>query len=389
MDPPQLLRASAAYRERFGEAPDFVVRSPGRVNLIGEHTDYNDGFVMPLAIEQSLFIAAGPASGRRVLVHSLDREGPPADFSLDQIKNREPGWTAYLIGVAWALADAGIKLEGWRGVVSSEIPIGAGLSSSAAFELGAARAFSEVSGFDWGPVRMAKLGRRVENEWVGVNSGIMDQLIIALALPGAALKIDCRSLEAVPVRIPGDLRVVIIDSATRRGASGLADSAYNERREECEAAARILGVASLREAGLGELEAISGAMPDRVFRRARHVITENARVETAAAAMKSGDLDALGNLLRASHDSMRKDFEITRPEIDTLVDIANAHSECIGARMTGGGFGGCVVALVAARGVPAFIREVRSTYLEAVGLEGAFYETTAAGGVRIIPPPES
>ena len=383
MDAKRAVRSE--FKQLFNQAPSILVRSPGRVNLIGEHTDYNDGLVMPLAIEQSLFLAVQSRPDRRVVVHSLDL-GSTVDFALDNFSNTGSGWGEYLKGTAWALMEVGYPLEGWEGVLSSEIPIGAGLSSSAALELGTALVFKNVSGFEWDPVAMARLGQRAENEWVGVNSGMMDQLIIALGQPDAALKIDCRSLEYEPVRLPAGLRIVIIDSTTRRGASGLADSAYNDRRRECEQAARWFGLDSLRDLTIELLERDGPRMPGVLFRRARHVLTENRRVEQGVAAMLGDDPVALGETIKQGHASQRDDFETSRPEIDALVEAANRHPACFGARLTGGGFGGCVVSLVREAGVERFVDAVARRYQADTGLKAVFYTTRAMQGVRTIDP---
>jgi len=371
------------FLRRYSTPHEFLIRSPGRVNLIGEHTDYNDGFVMPLAIEQSLYLAIRPRPDRRIAAHSLDL-GATVEFSLDDFSDTRSGWGEYVKGTAWALRESGYALEGWEGVLASEIPIGAGLSSSAALELGTAMAFQTVSGLSWDPVEMARLGQRVENNWVGVNSGIMDQMIIALGQAGSALKIDCRSLDYEPVPLPDGVVIVIIDSATRRGASGLADSAYNDRRGECEAASRWFGLDSLRDLTMERLEAEIRRMPDVLYRRARHVLTENDRVHEGVAAMRRGDPVRLGEVLRAGHLSQRDDFETSLPEIDALVRAANEHPGCFGARLTGGGFGGCAVSLVAAGQVEHFMSKTGEKYGSRTGLAAKFYTTSAMDGVRVI-----
>lgn len=378
-------RVLGAFLGEFGEPPVVLVRSPGRVNLIGEHTDYNEGLVMPLAIEQSLYLAVRPRLERRVRARSLDFK-ESVEFGLEDPAGAGVGWGEYLKGISWALRQSGYHLEGWEGILGSDIPIGAGLSSSAALELGTAMVFRAVSGFEWDPVTMARIGRAVENDWIGVNSGIMDQMIIALGQPGSALRIDCRSLEFEPVRLPDGLRVVVIDSGTRRGESGLVDSAYNDRRAECEAAARWFGLDSLRDLTVDRLKAEGSRMPPVLLRRARHVLTENARVVAGVAAMKRGDPVQLGEILRDGHASQRDDFETSRPEIDALVETANAHSACYGARLTGGGFGGCAVSLVREGEIDSFQAEVAARYRGEVGLEANFYPTRAMEGVRVIDP---
>lgn len=364
-----------AFMARFGEAPRQLVRAPGRVNLIGEHTDYNDGFVLPLAIERAVWIALRPRNDRRVQLFSLEfySEG---HFELDRLE-KVSGWLEYPKGVAWALQEAGLELRGFDGVLSGDVPRGAGLSSSAALELAAAKAFHAVSGFAWEPARMAQLAQRAENRWVGVNCGIMDQLISAAGVAGHALLIDCRSLELTPVPLPPGSKVVILDTATRRG---LVDSAYNERRRQCEAAARFFGVAALRDVSLAQFSAAAARLEPVMAKRARHVISENERTLQAAEAMRQGDSARLGQLMNNSHTSLRDDFEVSSAALNTMVELAQAHPGCFGARMTGAGFGGCAVALVAEPQMTAFVAEVTAHYQQRTGLTPQVTVTTASQG---------
>ncbi len=377
-----LQRALAAFQARFGEAPALVVRAPGRVNLIGEHTDYNDGFVLPMAVDRQVVIALRPRHDGYVVVYSLDFD-ETVEFSPMEMENRREGglWIEYMQGVAWALQEAGLTLNGWEGVVGGDVPIGAGLSSSAAIELATARAFSEVSGFPWQPAQMALLCQRAENEWVGIKTGIMDQMISAAGVAGRALLIDCRSLDTDAVPLPTETVVVILDTATRRE---LVTSAYNERREQCEAAAAFFGVPKLRDVSWARFEAEQDGLEPVVRRRARHIISENARTEAAAEAMRRGDAARLGELMDASHVSMRDDFEITNDALNTMVAIAQAHPASFGARMTGGGFGGCAVALVRADQAQPFAEDVARAYEAATGLKPAVYVTPAADGASVL-----
>jgi galactokinase len=374
-----LTRVVNAFAWRVGGVPGFVARAPGRVNLIGEHTDYNDGFVLPMAIDRAVWIAARARADRRVVVHSLDFE-ESAVLDLAAITHADDGWPEYLRGVAWALGEAGHRLEcGWEGVMAGDVPVGAGLSSSAALELAAARAFAEACGLPWDPAAMARLAQRAENEWVGVRSGIMDQMISASGLQGHCLLIDCRSLATRAVPLPPGVAVVVMDTATRRG---LVDSAYNERRAQCEAAARALGVRALRDATLARLDA-NAALDPTTRRRARHVVTENARTLDAADALARGDAPAVGALMDASHASLRDDFEVSRAELDAIVAIAREQPGCHGARMTGAGFGGCAVALVDAPAAGALVAEVARRYQQETGLRPALYVCTAAAGASV------
>ncbi|MGQ9501551.1 MAG: galactokinase [Anaerolineae bacterium] len=375
-----LSRVMETFRRRFGTPPWFVVRAPGRVNLIGEHTDYNDGFVLPMAIDRAVWIALSPLSGPYVSVYALDFDGM-TEFALNDLRYTASGWAEYLKGVAWALQEAGYSLHGWRGVFSGDVPIGAGLSSSAALEMAVARAFAAVSGWEWKPKEIALLCQRAENQWVGVNCGIMDQMISACGKAAHALLLDCRSLEGTLVPLPPATAVVILDTATRRG---LADSAYNERRAQCEAAARYFGVPALRDVTLEEFARRAGDLDEVTRRRARHVITENARTLQACEAMQHGDAAQLGALMQASHASLRDDFEVSSWELDVMVECALEQPTCYGARMTGAGFGGCAVALVSAEGAQEFAARVTAAYQARTQRTPAIYISQAADGADVV-----
>lgn len=374
-------KVTAAFVERFGERPFLTIRAPGRVNLIGEHTDYNDGFVLPMAIDRAIWIALRPRDDRRVLLHSLDLQ-PVADFTLDDFQHSDGGWTEYVKGVAWALQEAGLPLQGWEGVCAGDIPVGAGLSSSAALELATARAFAAVSGFPWEPAQMARLAQKAENQWVGVNCGIMDQMISAAGKAGHALLIDCRSLETQLAPLPPRTAVVILDTATRRG---LVDSAYNERRAQCEAAAQFFGVPALRDVDLATFNACADQLDPLTRQRARHVIGENQRTLDAMVAMLQEDAAALGRLFNASHASLRDDFAVSSPELDQIAACAQRRvTACLGARMTGAGFGGCAVALVWAESATAFSQAVAACYQAATGLTPNIYICQPADGASVV-----
>ena len=368
-----------AFLSRFGESPPVVVRAPGRVNLIGEHTDYNDGFVLPIAIDRAIHIALRPRTDGRVSLHSLDYE-TSAEFDLAAVHRSGEDWAEYVKGVAWGLQEAGHTLTGWEGVVGGDVPRGAGLSSSAAIELATARAFAEVSGIAWNPSEMALLGQRVENHWIGVNSGIMDQMVVAAGREGHALLIDCRSLRLQPTPLPPGAAVVILDTGTRRG---LVDSAYNERRGQCEEAARFFGVAALRDVDAASFEAEAAGLDETTRRRARHVISENDRTLQAVEVMRSADLEGLGRLMNASHASLRDDFEVTNDALDSIVAIAQREAGCHGARMTGAGFGGCAVALVADEGVERFVQRVTERYASETSLQASCYVCRASDGASV------
>jgi galactokinase len=368
------------FTNRFRQPPKWIIRAPGRVNLIGEHTDYNDGFVLPLAINRAIWIASRPRGDRCVAVHSIDYN-ESAEFSLDGLSNQKAGWVEYLKGTAWSLQDAGHRLAGWEGVLMGDVPLGAGLSSSAALEMATARAFAAASNLPWDPAPMAKLGQRAENRWVGVNCGIMDQLISACGRAGHALLIDCRSLESQAVPFPPGVAVVVLDTATRRG---LVDSAYNERRAQCEAAAKFFQVRALRDVDLDRFERAAGGLDITTRRRAMHVITENARTLHAAEAMRRGDMPALGELMNQSHASLRDDYEVSSDALNAMVDAARLHPACHGARMTGAGFGGCAVALIRREAADDFVRQTASAYQQKTSLKPAVYVCQATGGAEVV-----
>ena len=341
----QAERVVTAFRERTGRDPDGVWAAPGRVNLIGEHTDYNDGFVLPAAIDRQVVAAAGRGQGRRLRVWSL-QTGPPADLELDGIgPGRVEGWAAYPAGVAWALGLAGVEVGGADLVVDGDVPAGAGLSSSAALECATATALADLFGAGLDRVALAGVARRAENEVVGVPSGVMDQMVSMLGRAGHALFLDTRSLGTEQVPLPLEAARLCLLVLDTRAGHRLVDGAYADRRAACEAAAAALGVATLRDATLERVEAAAGELGDERFRRARHVVTENARVLEAVALLLAGRLDRLGPLLAASHASLRDDYEVSSPELDTAVEAALA-AGAVGARMTGAGFGGSAIALV-------------------------------------------
>ncbi len=378
-----VTRAIQSYKAQFGESPSIVVRAPGRVNIIGEHTDYNDGFVLPMAIEREIIIALKPRSDDYVVIYSSDYD-QVTQFSPSELVRVEDSpeiWAEYVKGVAWSLSDANDPLVGWDGAIAGDVPIGAGLSSSAAIELAAARAFATASNFHWDGAVMARLCQRAENEWIGVKSGIMDQMISATGKAGHAVLIDCRSLETRPVPLPENTVIAIMDTATRRE---LVTSAYNERREQCEAAAAFFGVPALRDVDLHTFETREHELEPVIRSRARHVITENDRTLQAAEAMSNGDAVRLGMLMNASHISMRDDFEITNSALNTMVSLALEQTGCFGARMTGGGFGGCAVALVASEHASAFTENMNTLYQAATGLNPSIFVTNATDGASII-----
>jgi len=331
-----------AFTDLTGNAPTGLWRAPGRVNLIGEHTDYNDGFVLPFAIPQAVTVAAGPRTDGRWRVVSLDL-GETEEIDAEGLVPLTPGWQSYVFGVVWALQQAGFDVGGADFVLRSDVPIGAGLSSSAAIECAVLAALTDLFALDIEPLRRAQLARVAENAYVGAPTGLMDQAASTLCATSRALFLDCRNLQVrqVPFDLAAaDMQISVIDTMTRHAhVSG----EYAARRASCERACQILGVKALRD--VTDLGAALPKLPPLEARRTRHVVTENRRVLDTVAALGRRDFRALAALMNASHASMRDDYEITAPSVDLTVNVALAHG-ALGARMTGGGFGGCVLALV-------------------------------------------
>ncbi len=360
-------RVLASFDAHFRGTPDLITRAPGRVNLIGEHTDYNDGFVLPMAINCQTMVAARARSDTLIRVHAVDLVSQ-IEFSMDQpiLPDENACWSNYVKGVAFALMANGMVLSGAEIAIAGDIPQGAGLSSSASLEMACGLAFAALAGHaEYDRTLLALAGQRAEHEFAGCQCGIMDQLVVAHGVDGHAALIDCRTLTVSPAPISDDWSVLIVHSGQDRG---LADSKYNVRREQCEIAARHFGVAALRDLDLAQLEAERAALDPVVFARARHVISENTRTLAAANAMRHRNLAELGSLMVQSHQSMRDDFEITTPEIDTLVDVLrSAIFMRGGARMTGGGFGGAVVAVLEQGALQQVIETVRASYKTPAG----------------------
>lgn len=371
----------ARHAERFGSSPTITVAAPGRVNLIGEHTDYNGGFVLPAAIDRSVFLAASPRQDDLVQIHSADFNAD-VSFSLRSIcRDTDQEWSNYERGVATVLQEAGQRLRGFNAVVGGNVPIGSGLSSSAAVEVATAYALRTLNDLDLDLVTLAKLCQRAENTFVGVNCGIMDQFVSALGRAGHALLIDCRSLDHRLVPIPADMSIVICDTRVKHE---LLASGYNERRAQCEEGARVLGVKSLRDVDWPTFERRQCELPEAVRRRCRHVVSENRRVLEAVAALEASDLAEFGRLMNQSHDSLRDDFEVSCPELDVMVTAALQLEAVYGSRMTGAGFGGCTVSAVRPESVEHFQAHVASEYEAATGRVPSVYVCHPADGVRLI-----
>jgi galactokinase len=374
---------TAAFERRYGRPAELISEAPGRVNLIGEHTDYNGGFVLPAAIGRTVAVAAGAADGGVIRAYARDYD-ESAEFRTSEIvRMKEGGWRNYVRGVARELAAETGGLAGAELAISGDVPRGAGLSSSAALEVAVAGALAAVAGVEIEARDLALLAQRAENKFVGVQCGIMDQFAAALGRRGHALLIDCRSLEVEHVPLGFEERgaaIVIVDSGVPRR---LEDTAYNRRREECAEAARLLGVASLREIESRRLQEEGDRLPEDLRKRAAHVVGENGRVLAAAAALRAGGLEAFGQAMYESHESLRDRFEVSTPELDLLVELARGTEGVLGARLTGAGFGGCTVNLVRETGLERFQHSVVEAYRARTGLEARVYVCGARDGLRV------
>ncbi|WP_038903799.1 galactokinase [Dickeya zeae] len=377
-------RTQSVFQQQFGYPATLTVQAPGRVNLIGEHTDYNDGFVLPCAINYSTTISAAPRDDRQIRVIAVDYDNQQDSFSLDAPIDHHPQWqwANYVRGVIKHLKTRSDAFGGADLVISGNVPQGAGLSSSASLEVAVGKAIQALYQLPLDNVALALNGQEAENQFVGCNCGIMDQMISAQGQRNHALLIDCRSLETRAVSMPDNVAVMIINSNVKRG---LVDSEYNTRRQQCEAAARYFQVKALRDVSEADFAAKAAGLDTVVARRARHIITENARTLAAADALTRGDLHQMGELMAASHASMRDDFEITVPPIDTLVEIVKAViGDEGGVRMTGGGFGGCIVALIPQQQVTAVQNAVMREYPAKTGLQPTCYVCQASSGAGYV-----
>ena len=378
------------FIQKFGREPEIVARAPGRVNLLGEHVDYNDGPVLPVALDKAVSIAAAPSEDDVVNLYALDL-GEQVTFRLSALEDKIsldgsplPNWAHYPAGIAWAILDAGFEVCGLQAVYTSDIPIGAGLSSSAAVEVGFAVLWQSLGGWLLERMKLAQLCQRAENIYVGVECGLMDQFASACGVEGHALYFDTQNLywEALPL-LPGKA-IIVADSGVRRD---LTSSAYNERRASCDQAVELLrnylpNIRSLRDVSPTEMAALGYYLPLIVKRRAEHVVREIARVQSAVSALKRADDSALGALMFSGHASLRDLYEVSTPELDALVDIARELPGCVGARLTGAGFGGCTVNLVEQTTTGEFTAGLQSIYLEQTGRETAVYLCQASDGAQ-------
>ena len=377
------------FNTYFEGSPTHLAIAPGRVNLIGEHTDYNDGFVLPVALDRDVRVLFRPRSDGRIRLYALEFDSW-ADFEVgSKERNRNDLWPNYVQGVGLELAELGLRMQGFEGVVSGNVPRGSGLSSSAALEIASAKAYltaaDQIHALT-GP-QLARAAQKAENEFVGVNCGIMDQFISTLGEEGHALLIDCRTLEYQRVPIPDGVSLVIGNTKASRSLAG---SAYNERRSQCEdGVARLQSalpeIAALRDVTSEELLAHRSLLTETVYRRCRHVVSENERVLAAVEALEGGDFLRVGQLMNASHVSLRDDYEVSSEALDRMVDAMRSHSGCLGARLTGAGFGGCAVALVQTGSETEVRESIQDKYAKTMNIWPEVYISPPSSGARVLP----
>lgn len=373
-------RAVSLFNQRFQSEPQLLAAAPGRVNLIGEHTDYNDGFVFPAAIDRHIHVAAASADGPTDLVSAEVGEGQAFDAETVE-PGQVTGWAAYAAGMAWVLRlHTGKPMPNIQAAVTSNLMMGSGVSSSAAIEMAFGVVWNELSGLGLDNKALALLAQKCENQFVGVNCGIMDQMASAMGREGQAMFLDTRTLEITYSSIPSNLAIVLCDTKVPRA---LSDSAYNQRRRECEEASQAMGVTALRDASVDGLEEQRGKMSATAYRRARHVITENDRCLSFRTALIDNDAEQIGSLMRASHESLRDDYEVSCRELNIMAEAAWAAPGCVGARMTGAGFGGACVALVQKNQLDQFNVEVLGEYKRHSGGPGELISCLASEGASV------
>ena len=377
----------AEFQSCFGASPDYLLRSPGRVNLLGEHIDYNDGIVLPFAIDRATWLAFSANGSDQSNLLALDLgqscSFTPASIQIkqDNLGNLLPEWALYPAGVNWAAGNANLVCVGMNAVYSSTIPAGSGLSSSASIEMAFTLAWQTLS--DWGlsPMQRAFLGKEAENLYVGVHSGIMDQFACACGKANSVLALDCMSLEWHAIPLPSGYTIVVANSMKPRK---LSEGEYNKRKADCEEAVRLLGIKSLRDISPEEFDQLSHILPERIRKRAKHVVEETDRVIKAIRLLEVGDLGEFGKLLNEGHASLRDLFEVSTPELDLMVELAQALPGCLGSRLTGAGFGGCTVSIVTDDQTEGFIDQLRQGYQKATGIMPDVYVCRASEGTCLI-----
>lgn len=380
------------FQEKFGQTPAHIGRAPGRVNLLGEHVDYNDGFVLPAAIDRATYVAFSPATTHHTTLIAADFN-EQASFSPQTVPAKTqtdatpmPEWAHYPAGVMWALLEEDLLVPAINAVYASNVPRGSGLSSSASVEMAFIIAWQTLGGWILPPMRRALLGQKAENQYVGVNSGIMDQFASACGIENKLLLLDCRSLEWQTIPWPAHVSIVIADTAVRRT---LTSGEYNKRRAACEEAVRLLqqdlpNIKSLRDVSLEDFNRLSGKLPDVVSKRARHVVEEIERSKRAPALLEAGDIQNFGTLMNTCHASLRDLYEVSCPELDTMVRIAQAIEGCYGARLTGAGFGGCTVNLVTRENADTFAQAIAARYESETGYHPEIYISHPSAGAALL-----
>ena len=380
------------YQEKFGHAPVHIARAPGRVNLLGEHVDYNDGFVLPAAIDRATYIAFSSTDAPHSTLWAVDLN-QQASFSLETLSSKTqpdgtplPEWTLYSAGMMNVLHEEGLSAPNINAVFSSNVPQGSGLSSSASIEMAFAIAWQTLGGWTLLPMKRALLGQRAENQYVGVNCGIMDQFASACGVENKLLLLDCRSLEWKPLSLPGNVSIVIADTTIRRK---LTSGEYNKRRDACEEAVRLLNadlpnIKSLRDVSVEEFNRLANKLPEEVEKRARHVVEEIERSNQAEALLEAGDVQSFGKLMNECHVSLRDLYEVSCPELNVMVNVAQSLDGCFGSRLTGAGFGGCTVNLVAKKKADAFAQALAKGYESETGLHPDIYISHASNGAELI-----
>lgn len=380
------------FRQRFGKDPKYLALAPGRVNILGEHVDYNDGFVMPAAIDRATYLAFSPAESHQTDLIAADfadevsftPEGIAAKTAADG--SPLPEWARYPAGVSWALGNAGHPTPAIHGVLASDVPRGAGLSSSASVEMAFALAWQTLGGWELDPMQRAQIGQTAENKYVGVNCGIMDQFASACGVQDRLLLLDCRSLNWQTLPVPGNVAIVIADTSVRRK---LTDGAYNQRRQACEDAVNILsqhipGIRALRDVSVADFNRFSDQLPPLVEKRARHVVEEIERSRRAIPLLEQGNILEFGQMMNECHASLRDYFEVSIPELNIMAEVAQSLPGCFGARLTGAGFGGCTVNLVEKQAAETFAGRLSRQYQNQTGLAPEIYICHASGGARLI-----
>ena len=383
---------STIYREKFGHTPAHIARAPGRVNLLGEHVDYNDGFVLPAAIDRATYVAFSPTNARHSTLVAADFD-QQASFSPESVSTKTqpdssplPEWGLYPAGVMWSLMEESLPVLSMNAVFASDVPRGSGLSSSASVEMAFMIAWQTLGGWTLPPMQRALLGQKAENKYVGVNCGIMDQFASACGVENKLLLLDCRSLEWKTVPLPDNVSIVIADTTVRRK---LTSGEYNKRRSACEEAVRLLkqdlpNVRSLRDVSMEDFDRLANKLPGEIEKRARHVVEEIGRSDQAEALLEAGDVQNFGRLMNECHVSLRDLYEVSCPELNVMVNVAQSLDGCYGARLTGAGFGGCTVNLVANKQADEFAQALASGYERETRLHPEIYITRASNGAELI-----